>query len=256
MLDDTICLFGVHMHAWTMERTISEIDRRLGDDVFTQHVVVNVAKLVKMQRDSKLRAAVEGCDIVNIDGTGVVLGGRLLGFSIPERVAGIDLFHELLAQSEANGRRVYLLGAKSEVLEVTVSKIRERYPRLTIAGYHHGYFWDDQAGVVEGIRSSSADLLFAGFSTPMKEHFIDSWGDQLGVKFAMGVGGTFDVVAGKVRRAPDWMQRLGLEWLYRVIQEPRRMFMRYLTTNSVFAWMLLAELACRALGRGKQDPTI
>ena len=90
----------------------------------------------------------------------------------------------------------------------------------------------------------------------MKEEFIDRWRDQLGVKFAMGVGGTFDVVAGKVRRAPEWMQNLGLEWLYRVIQEPRRMFMRYLTTNSVFAWMLLTELALRAIGRGRQNPNI
>ncbi|MBU2676281.1 MAG: WecB/TagA/CpsF family glycosyltransferase [Gammaproteobacteria bacterium] len=242
------------MHAWTMRRTVEEIERRLRQGLFTQHVVVNVAKLVKMQRDHELRAAIEGCDIVNIDGAGVMFGGRILGFSIPERVTGIDLFHELLAQSEASGRSVYFLGARSEVLEVTVQNIRRQYPRLNIAGHHHGYFWDDEATVVDRIRDSGADLLFAGFSTPMKEQFIDRWGEELGVKFAMGVGGTFDIVAGKVDRAPAWMQKIGLEWLYRVIQEPRRMFMRYFTTNSAFAGMLIAELGRRALGRGRSRP--
>ena len=255
-LKSTISLFGVQMHAWTMEQTVNEIDRRLSDEPFTQHVVVNVAKVVNIQKDSKLGDAVLGCDIVNIDGAGIVLGGRLLGYSIPERVAGIDLFHQLLARSEASGRSAYFLGASPDVLKVAVSNIQARYPKLNIAGYHHGYFWDDEVSVVNHVRSSGADMLFVGISSPLKEQFIDNWSEQLGVKFAMGVGGTFDVVAGKVRRAPEWMQKLGLEWLYRVIQEPRRMFMRYLTTNSVFAWMLLTELARRALGRGKQGPNV
>ena len=243
------------MHAWTMEQTVEEIDLRLRTESFTQHVVVNVAKVVHMQKDPKLRIAVEGCDIVNIDGAGVVFGGRLLGHSIPERVAGIDLFHRLLQYSESVDKRVYFLGAKPDVLEAAVRNIRAKYPSLNIAGYHHGYFWDDEATVVDDIRSSDADLLFVGIASPMKEQFIDRWSDKLGVKFAMGVGGSFDVVAGKVLRAPEWMQELGLEWLYRVIQEPRRMFMRYLTTNSVFGWMLLTELVRHTISRGKQDPT-
>ena len=252
----TIRLFGVDMHAWNMEQTVGEIEERLGSETLTQHVVVNVAKIVSMQTDSELRDAVAGCDIVSIDGAGIVFGGRLLGYSIPERVAGIDLFHELLAHAEDSGRSAYFLGARPDVLEAAVRNIQSRHPGLRIAGYHHGYFWDDEAVVVDIIRKSDADLLFVGISSPMKERFIARWSEQLGVKFAMGVGGTFDVEAGKVRRAPEWMQKLGLEWLYRVIQEPRRMFMRYLTTNSAFAWMLLKELARRVIGRGRQDPTI
>jgi N-acetylglucosaminyldiphosphoundecaprenol N-acetyl-beta-D-mannosaminyltransferase len=255
-IEGTIRLFGVDMHAWTIAQTIEEIDQRMETEAFTQHVVVNVAKLVNLQSDSNLREAVAGCDIVNIDGAGIVFGGRLLGYPIPERVAGIDLFHRLLERAETSGRSAYFLGAKPDVLETAVSNIRTEYPKLNVAGYHHGYFWDDEAAIVDNIRNSNADLLFVGISSPMKEQFIDRWSDQLGVKFAMGVGGTFDVVAGKVRRAPEWMQKLGLEWLYRVIQEPRRMFMRYLTTNSLFAWMLLTELARRALGRGKQGPNV
>lgn len=251
----TIQMFGVTMHAWTMEQTLDEIFRRLHDEPFTQHVVVNVAKMVRMQTDSKLKSAVAGCDIINIDGAGIVFGGRLLGYAIPERVAGIDLFHRLLSQAEVSGNSVYFLGAKEEVLDEAVRKIQTQYPALNIAGYHHGYFWDEEAKVVDDIRNSNAKLIFVGISSPLKEQFIDSWAEQLGVKFAMGVGGTFDVVAGRVRRAPGWMQDYGLEWLYRVIQEPRRMFMRYLTTNSAFAWMLITELARRAVGRGRQNRT-
>lgn len=251
---EPIRLFGVDMHAWTMAETIAEIDRRLKAEPFTQHVVVNVAKVVRMQRDKELAAAVRRCDIVNIDGAGVVLGGRLLGYKIPERVAGIDLFHQLLSHSQSHGKRVYFLGAKADVLEEAVTSIRAQYPNLTIAGAQNGYFWEEESATVEAICASEADLLFVGITSPLKEQFIDRWRDELGVKFAMGVGGTFDVVAGRVRRAPKWMQKLGLEWLYRVIQEPRRMFMRYLTTNSAFAWMLIVELARRAVGRGESPP--
>jgi N-acetylglucosaminyldiphosphoundecaprenol N-acetyl-beta-D-mannosaminyltransferase len=246
---EPIVLFGVPVHAWTMEQTLQEIDSRLRSVPFTQHVVVNVAKIVKMQSDESLREAVSGCDVVNIDGAGIVFGGRLLGYAIPERVAGIDLFHELLGTSQTAGRSVFLLGAKQDILEEAVHRIREDFPQLNIAGYHHGYFWDDERAVVDEIRRSGAELLFVGISSPMKEKFINTWRDELGVRFAMGVGGTFDVVAGKVRRAPRWMQELGFEWLYRVIQEPRRMFMRYLTTNSKFAWMLLKELAAKSFDR-------
>jgi N-acetylglucosaminyldiphosphoundecaprenol N-acetyl-beta-D-mannosaminyltransferase len=247
-------LFGTEVHPWTMQETLGEIDRRLRTVPFTQHVVVNVAKIVTMQSDNSLKGAVSGCDIVNIDGAGVVFGGRLLGHEIPERVAGIDLFRELLGVSQESGRSVFFLGAKPEILEQAVQCVRHDFPQLEIAGYHHGYFWEDEKSVVDEIRRSGAELLFVGISSPMKEKFINAWRDELGVKFAMGVGGTFDVVAGKVRRAPKWMQQIGLEWLFRVIQEPRRMFMRYLTTNSKFAWMLLKELVARPFNRSKGGP--
>jgi N-acetylglucosaminyldiphosphoundecaprenol N-acetyl-beta-D-mannosaminyltransferase len=114
-------------------------------------------------------------------------------------------------------------------------------PGLHVAGYHDGYFWDDEEKVVEQIRASGAKLFFVAISSPLKENFINRWKDTLGVDFVMGGGGTFDVVAGKVLRAPVWMQLAGLEWLYRLIQEPRRMWKRYLISNLRFAMMLCAE---------------
>lgn len=232
---------GFPMDQATMEETVADIRSKILNGNFTQHVVVNVAKLVNMRKDAELARSVTECDIINIDGMGVVWGAKALGHKIPERVAGVDLFHNLNAMAEQESFSVFYLGAKQEVVEETANRMQAQHPNLKIAGIHHGYFWDDEEAVVEQIRQSGAQLLFVAITSPKKENFINKWRDRLGVSFVMGVGGTFDVVAGKVNRAPEWMQNAGLEWLYRVIQEPRRMWKRYLVTNSTFAWLLLKE---------------
>lgn len=241
-------VLGCPMDVASMGETVEAIREAVVAGRFTQHVVVNVAKLVNMRGDAQLDESVRSCDIINIDGMGVVLGARFLGHAVPERVAGVDLFHQLLAMSAREGLSVYLLGAQDEVVGATAQKVQALYPGLQLAGYHHGYFWDDEAAMVERIRASGAQLLFVAITSPKKENFINRWRDQLGVTFVMGVGGTFDVVAGKVNRAPLWMQQYGLEWLYRVMQEPGRMWKRYLTTNSQFAWLLLKEKAKQLFG--------
>jgi N-acetylglucosaminyldiphosphoundecaprenol N-acetyl-beta-D-mannosaminyltransferase len=223
----------------TMQETVSFIESRIEQKQFLQHVVVNVAKIVNMQKDPVLAESVKACEVINIDGMGVVFGARFLGHEVPERVAGVDLFHELLAMSAKRDFPVFLLGATEEVVSKTVSKVKAQNPNLNIAGYNDGYFWDDEEAVVTKIRESGAKLLFVAITSPKKENFINKWQDKLGVDFVMGVGGTFDVVAGKVKRAPQWMQKAGLEWLYRVIQEPGRMWKRYLVTNSKFAYLLI-----------------
>lgn len=241
---EKVCVLDVPMNLWNMDKTVREIQIRIERREFTQHVVVNVAKIVHARKDPKLKQSIESCDIVNIDGMGVVLGARILGIQVTERVAGIDLFHQLLEMSANHGYPVFLLGAREEVVAEAHKRAERLYPDLLVAGHHHGYFWDDEDSVVNAIRQSDARLLFVAITSPMKENFIHKWKDQLGVDFVMGVGGTFDVVAGKVKRAPQWMQKAGLEWFYRVIQEPRRMWKRYLVTNSEFAWLLLKE-KCR-----------
>ena len=230
----------------TMEETVSFIESRIEEKQFLQHVVVNVAKIVNMQKDPVLADSVKACDLINIDGMGVVFGARFLGHNVPERVAGVDLFHELLAMSANRDFPVFLLGATEEVVSKTVEKVKAQNPNLNIAGYHDGYFFgnkegDNEEAVVNKIRQSGAKLLFVAITSPKKENFINKWQDKLGVDFVMGVGGTFDVVAGKVNRAPIWMQNAGLEWLYRVMQEPSRMWKRYLITNSKFAYLLLKD---------------
>lgn len=229
------------MDSATMAASVEVIKQRVLANEFTQHVVVNVAKIVNMRKDPLLAESVSNCDIINIDGMGVVWGARFLGYNIPERVAGVDLFHNLNEMAEQEQLPVFYLGAKQDVVEETAKKMQLAHPQLQIAGTHHGYFWDDEEAVVNKIKESGAKLLFVAITSPKKENFINKWQDKLGVNFVMGVGGTFDVVAGKVNRAPQWMQNAGLEWFYRVIQEPGRMWKRYLLTNSKFAFLLLTE---------------
>jgi N-acetylglucosaminyldiphosphoundecaprenol N-acetyl-beta-D-mannosaminyltransferase len=236
-----INFMGCSMHAVTVTETVSEIISRIEREEFTQHVVVNVAKIVNMRKDPTLDESVRGCDIINIDGMGVVFGARMLGHYVPERVAGVDLFFNLLQMSAKRGLPVFLLGAKDEVITEARNRIERLYPDLDVVGHHHGYFWNNEVKVVKKIKESGARLLFVAITSPKKENFINKWKDQLGVDFVMGVGGTFDVVAGKVKRAPVWMQSYGLEWLYRVAQEPGRMWKRYLFTNAEFLWLLIKE---------------
>ncbi|WAL80255.1 WecB/TagA/CpsF family glycosyltransferase [Shewanella sp. DAU305] len=238
---ENILFLGSKMHACNMTDTVFAIEERIILKEFTQHCVVNVAKLINMQTDNILKESVESCDIVNIDGMGVVWGARFCGHKVPERVAGVDLFHRLLAMSSDNQFPVFLLGATDDVVSLTAKKVKEQNPDLIIAGFHNGYFWDDEQLVIDKIRNSGARLLFVAITSPKKENFINRWKEQLGVDFVMGVGGTFDVVAGKVKRAPIWMQNAGLEWLYRVMQEPGRMWKRYLITNSKYLMLLLKE---------------
>jgi N-acetylglucosaminyldiphosphoundecaprenol N-acetyl-beta-D-mannosaminyltransferase len=237
----SIQFFSSRIDALTKADTIGLIERRIEANTFTQHSVVNVAKIVNMRVDVRLANAVNACDIVNADGMGVVWGARFLGFNIPERVAGVDLFDALLEMAARKGFPVYLLGAREDVVAKVADAVTLRHSGLQLAGFHHGYFWENEAGLVEKIRTSGAKLLFVAITSPHKEIFIDKWRDQLGAVFVMGVGGTFDVIAGRVRRAPLWMQRAGLEWFFRVLQEPRRMWRRYLTTNAAFAYLMVRE---------------
>lgn len=198
--------------------------------------VVNAAKLVNMDSDSALRQAVLAADLILADGMSVVWAGRMLGGSIPERVAGIDLMEALLTAGDRAGHRFFLLGATPEVVQQVTAIVRERYPGARIAGAHHGYFAAaEEESLVARIRASEADILFAAMSSPKKEIFLHKYADALSVPVLHGVGGAFDVMAGKVRRAPGLWQRMGLEWLYRMIQEPRRLFARYFVTNTLFA---------------------
>jgi N-acetylglucosaminyldiphosphoundecaprenol N-acetyl-beta-D-mannosaminyltransferase len=152
----------------------------------------------------------------------------------------------LIRHAEERAFSVYLFGARDDVLERAVRVLKQKHPRLQVAGHRSGYFGlDEEASVVEGIRSAGADLLFVALATPEKELFVDHYKDALGVKFAMGVGGAFDVIAGSRRRAPDALQRAGLEWAYRLAQEPRRLARRYAVGNAEYIALVAREAARR-----------
>lgn len=240
-------MLGCPLDAVSMDEAVAACERAIQEGRFLQHMSVNVAKLVSLNDDRALRDAVAACRLITADGQGVVWAAGLLGKPLPERVAGVDLMHRMLALAAERGYRPFILGARQEVLERAVSRLRQRHPDLDLAGWENGYF-DDAAipAVCERIRSSGADMLFVAMSSPRKELFLDEYGAFLGVPFAMGVGGAIDVVAGHTRRAPGLLQRLGLEWLYRLAQEPRRLAPRYVSTNARFAGLLARALAGRA----------
>ena len=230
---------GAKIDALTMQETLDYVSERIQKREPVQHVVVNVAKLMTMRRDRRLRDMVNSSDLINADGAGVVLGARLLGLNIPERVAGIDLMHRLVALASRSNYRIFLLGAEEDVVRDVVAEYKNQYPNLQICGYQNGYFKpEEEITVAHKIRQAQPDILFVAMSTPKKERFINQYKTLMNVPFVMGVGGSFDVVAGKVKRAPLWMQSAGMEWFYRLAQEPRRMWKRYLMTNIEFGWAL------------------
>jgi N-acetylglucosaminyldiphosphoundecaprenol N-acetyl-beta-D-mannosaminyltransferase len=235
-------VYGVPLHPLTMAQTVARVEELVADGGPHQHVVLNAAKVVQLRDDAALREIVRGCALVNADGQAVVWGARLLGVDVPERVTGVDLMDELLDRASELGWSVYFLGATEDVVRRVVELQKSARPALRIAGWRNGYWSaDEEAAVVAGVAAAEPTLLFVAMPTPRKELFLAEHLDALGVPFAMGVGGSFDIIAGVTRRAPLWMQRAGLEWMYRLLQEPRRMFRRYLVGNSRFILITLAE---------------
>lgn len=234
-IDDRYEILNTYVNAISMDETIKRVEEIIKKGVPTQHVVINAAKVNLMEQDLKLRSIVNACPLINADGASIVWAAKVLGVPLTERVTGIDLFQKLVELSENKGYKIYLFGAKEEVV-LKVKRIFEtRYPKLKIVGYRNGYFTEkDEAEIVENIAASNADIMFVAFSSPKKEYWVNKYLKELNIPFVMGVGGSFDVVAGITERAPLWMQRNGLEWLYRFIQEPRRMWKRYIIGNAKF----------------------
>jgi len=240
--DYRVTILGCPVDNLTMEETLRVIEEMIASGKPHQHVVVNVAKLLQIRRDPKLKRIVSSCDIINVDGMPIIWASRLLGQKLKERVAGIDLMQRLIGEAEKKGHRLYFLGAEENVVRNIVEKYKKDYPHIQIVGYRNGYWsGDEEQKIVEAIKNSKPDILFVAISSPKKEIFLEKYLEDLGVPIVMGVGGSFDVIAGKIKRAPIWAQKNGWEWFFRLIQEPRRMWKRYLIGNTIFIGVVIKE---------------
>ena len=238
-----INFLNIPIDAITMQETLQKVENTILLKKQIHHTVVNAGKIVLMQTDKELAKSVIDAELINADGQAIVWAANLLGHKLPERVSGIDLMEELVKRSFKRGYKCFFFGAKEEVVTKLVNIYNKQYSEDIIAGYRNGYFEkEDEEKIALQIAESGANILFVAITSPKKEIFLNTYKNNLqNVNFIMGVGGSFDVIAGKVKRAPVWMQNSGLEWLYRVIQEPKRMWKRYLFGNTCFIWLVIKE---------------
>ena len=244
-------LLGVVFDTVTME---AAVDRciELCRAPRASHTVItaNASHLCMMRRDPELTLACRAAHLTVADGMSVVWALRASGQPAPERVAGVDLMARLLVAAGEHRLRVYFLGARHEVVTALVERSRAQCPGIEIAGFRDGYFSpDEHLSIVDEIRASGAQMLFVGMPSPFKETWCERHRQRLDVPVIMGVGGSFDVLAGFIKRAPRWVQSLGLEWFWRLLMEPRKLWKRYLITNSEFIWLAGREIVARRLGR-------
>lgn len=239
-----VILFNTPIDALSLNDTVALVDNAIRAQQQLHHIAVNVAKIVHMQTDKQLYESVVSADVINADGLPLVWVSKLFGDPIPERVTGVDLMQSLVQLSSEKNYKIFFFGAKEEAVSKVVQIYSHQYSPNIIAGYRNGYFKQSEESMIANqIAESGANILFVAITSPQKENFLFRQKEVLKkVNFVMGVGGSFDVVAGVVKRAPVWMQRMGLEWFYRIIQEPKRMWKRYLVTNTLFIYYLIREL--------------
>lgn len=225
MIDHKIEILGVQIDQIKMEAAVKRVDKYINAHDNKRYMIVtpNSEMLVMAYDNPGFADILNRADLSVPDGAGVVLASHILTLPLEERVAGFDLMGKLLKLAQERDYRVFFLGGKDSVLEKALNKIKNNFPGLKIAGSHHGYL--DPAltfRLIEEINGLDVDILFVGMGVPLQERFLNDNLANLKVKVAMTVGGSFDVLADEVKRAPQWMQMLGLEWLFRLIQEPSR----------------------------------
>jgi poly-beta-1,6-N-acetyl-D-glucosamine synthase len=243
-------LLGLEFDAVTIDAAVARCLELCQEPDSNTIITANSSHLCMMRRDPELASACRAGRLILADGMSVVWALRASGQPVPERVAGVDLMARLLAAAGEHQLRVYFLGAKHEVVSTLVQRSLAKHPGIEIAGFHDGYFGPgDHPRIIEEIRASRAHMLFVGMPTPFKETWVERHREHLRVPVIIGVGGSFDVLAGFIKRAPHWVQIAGMEWFWRLMMEPRKLWKRYLTNNSEFSWLAGLEVIARRLGR-------
>ena len=224
----------------TKNKCFSEVEKFLQSEDYHYQISINIAKIVDAQKNLKLKNIINNSDIINSDGKPVEISARIISGSKVDRMGGLDYIEGLARNFKDN--KYYFLGAEDHIIKKVVEHYKNNYS-MNIVGYRNGYFSSSELpDIINDINNSGAEILFIGMGTPDKEYLLDYFREKLNVKFAVGVGGAFDIIAGKTKRAPIFLQKISLEWAYRVYQEPGRLWKRYARTNIAFIWLLFKSL--------------
>ena len=236
LMKKAINILGVPVTPFSMEEAVSFLMDRIAKKMPTQVVTANAEIIMMARNDKRYGTLLQQADLVLADGAGTVWAGRTLGYEVPERVAGFDLFVELIKKSAEEGIKLYFFGAAPGIAEAAKAKAEMLAPGVSIVGTRNGYFSEtDIEEIIDEINASGAQILFAALGAPKQERWMAVHEDRVQA-LMVGVGAAFDYEAGNIRRAPMWMQRHNLEWLYRLMQDPKRLFKRYFVTNTKYLW--------------------
>jgi N-acetylglucosaminyldiphosphoundecaprenol N-acetyl-beta-D-mannosaminyltransferase len=246
-----VYLLGLDIHNFTMDETLLAIAEIVERRKFAFAVTPNVDHTMKLRKNAKFRELYAKAGLVVADGMPLIWAAKLLGTPLKERISGADLFDRTCAMAAQNGYSVFLLGGSPGAAPRACEKLHTLFPDLKIAGWDcppYGFARDEQQNkaIQKKIRDSRADILFVGLGAPLQEEWMCEYGEGSGAVFAIGVGVSFSFMGGVIKRAPLWMQRGGLEWLWRLLKEPRRLWKRYLVEALPFFGMLLHAMLKRA----------
>lgn len=251
----TVRILGTRFAQTNMEDTLRAIEKFIANGRRSQVCITNAYSLVLMQKDTEFKDITNSASLVVADGQPLVWISKLYGEPISERVAGADLVYEFSRRSAKKRHKLFFLGSNSTTLKKMVENLKKIFPSLQIVGaycppFKKQFFERENEKMISLINKVKPDVLFVGLGAPKQERWIWEHKDELQVSVSIGVGAAFDFVAGTVKRAPEWMQKCGLEWLFRLYQEPKRLWKRYLIGNTIFIWLVLKEfLKLRILGR-------
>lgn len=237
---DTFRLFGVRVNNTTMEQAVTHAAECSKTNIKSNLAFVNADCLNKAWNNETYRKTLNNFDRVYADGSGIKLASIIRGWALLDNVNGTDMFPRLCQALAEQGTGVFLLGGRPGVADACAETMQARYPGFKVAGVMHGYFsQDDNDAVIQRINESGAGVLLVAFGAPNQEFWIASHSHRLAPAVRIGVGGLFDFYSGRISRAPLWMRRLGQEWIWRLMQEPARMWRRYLLGNPLFVLRVL-----------------
>lgn len=237
-----IKIFNIKIHPFSKKEFLEMIELNINQGKQITQNGINAASINELTNNADLVEAYNNSDLLNIDGMSMVWALRFLGYSAPERVACPDLANDILEMAERENYSIFFLGANKSSLSFAIKNLEKKFPNLHIAGFHDGYFKkEEEIGIVKMINKVKPDILFLGMPSPQKELFIEKYKRQLKIKYSFGVGGYFDILSGKTKRAPLWVQNRGMEWFWRFAQEPRRLWHRYMIGNIKFIKLVLQE---------------